>query len=322
MHNAFKDQDYLHYIIKQTKKHNIDNITRTHAYQNFYFCFPEIQWAFLASIVSRNAGWNMTDLELVPFKKLLGKTERNRLFMTYERANWLIFSDVYPQLLTYKLSCKLNKPMFHLLSNLHVSRYMQKEWRHFWRFHDKQRLMTALIINEQNVIHGPVLKQSFFRFHIFNELPYRLQNMLYMNVVILPTKSFPLYGAFVHNFTNLSNRIALGKHLAEIIYHPNYYTKLVNFVKTESHTGSRTDYEKYLELPFPKGPYLRTIYPPIRHQDIIRNDWYKWRGIKKKWINQTPSDLKTNIGKSFYRKRTLLFTYVAVKDWIFNEKNV
>ncbi|ASN05539.1 DUF2515 family protein [Virgibacillus necropolis] len=319
---TFKNQDYVNYIINQTKTHNIDNITRTHAYQNFYYHFPEIKWAFVASIVSRNAGWNMTDLKLIPFKKLLGKTERSRLFMTYERANWLIFSDAYPQLLTYKLSCKLHKPMFHLLSDFHVSTYMQKEWSYFWEFRDLERLMTALIINEQNVIHEPVLKQSFFSVHIFKDLPYRLQNMMYMNAVILPSKTQPLYGAFVHNFTHLSNRIALGKHLASIIYKTEHYSDLVNFTQTERHSGSRWDYEKYLELPFPKGPTLQKIYPPITHQDIIRNDWYKSRGVKKKWIDHSNSRLKTNIGKSFYRKRTFLFTYVSLKDQLLPKNNV
>ncbi|MFZ3578135.1 DUF2515 family protein [Virgibacillus sp. DJP39] len=311
-----KNQDYLHYIIKQTKKHNFDNITRTHAYQNFYFRYQEINWAFLASIVSRNAGWNMTDLNLAPFKKLLGEKERNRLFMTYERANWLIFSDVYPQLLTYQLSCKLSKPMFHLLPYLRVSSYMEKEWNEFWIDQDKNRLMTALIINEQNVIHEPVLKQSFFKAHVFNDLPYHLQNMLYMNAVMLPSKTLPLYGAYVHSFTNLSKRIALGKHLASIIFSPAHYSGLVNFVQLQCHSGSRWDYEKFQNFSFPVSPPLKKIYPPIRHQDNIRYDWYKWRGVRNKWLFQSQDGIKTDIGKSFYRKRKLLFSYVSLKELI------
>ncbi|ASK63369.1 hypothetical protein CFK37_14985 [Virgibacillus phasianinus] len=312
MNITYEDQDYLHYIIKQTKTHNIDNITRTHAYQNFYFCFPEIKWTLVASLVSRNAGWNMTDLTFPQFKKLLGKKERNRLFMTYERANWLIFSDAYPQLLTYKLSCKLNKPMFHLLSDLQVSAYMEKEWKHFWKYRDRDRLMTALIINEQNNIHEPVLKQPFFRVHVFHALPFRMQNLLYINAVILPSTTFPLAGAFVHDFTKLSNRIALGKHLASVIFSPNHYSKLIDFTINERHTGSRWDYEKYLNLPFPKSPSIHKAYPPITHQDNIRNDWYKWRGVNKNWLHRPNSSLKTNIGESFYRKRTLLFVYASL----------
>ena len=316
------NQDYLDYMIKKTARHNIDNITRTNAYQNYYFQYPEIKWAFVASLVSRNAGWNMTDLHLTPFKKLLGERERARLFMTYERANWLIFSDIYPQLLTYKLSCILNKPMFYLLADLQVSDFMKKEWFHFWKNRDSNRLMTALIINEQNVIHDPVLKQSFFQIHVFDGLPYRLQNMVYMNAVILPSKTLPLYGALVHNFTNLSNRIALGKHLASAIFNPKYYADLVVFTQNVQHTGSRSDYERNFQFPFPESPPLQQIYPPVDHQDIIRNDWYKCRGVKQKWMHHSSGSLKTNIGESFYTKRTFLFTYVALKDLLFPKKFV
>ncbi|GAA3327359.1 hypothetical protein GCM10020331_066980 [Ectobacillus funiculus] len=42
---------------------NRDNISRTHAYKEYYLRNCEIRWSFLASMVSRNAGWNMTDLE-------------------------------------------------------------------------------------------------------------------------------------------------------------------------------------------------------------------------------------------------------------------
>ncbi|WP_430785612.1 DUF2515 family protein [Virgibacillus flavescens] len=316
MYIAFKNQDYLHYIIKQTKTHNLDNITRTHAYQTFYFQFPEIKWAFLASIVSRNAGWNMTDLNLKPFQKLLGEKERKRLFMTYERANWLIFSDAYPQLLTYKLSCKLNKPMFHLFDQLYISKFMQREWLIFWEEQNTERLMSSLIINEQNVIQQPVVKQSFFQSRVFNELPYRLQNFSYMNAVILPSESLPLYGAFVHNFTNLSRRIALGKHLATAVFNKQNYSNLVQFTRKEKHTGSRGDYEKYFDLPFPISPSLNQIYPSITHQDNIRNDWYKSRGIKKDWIDHKEVHIKTNVAKKFYRKRTALFSYVYLKEFM------
>lgn len=40
-----------------------DNISRTVFYDQFYLKHKEIVWGYLASFVSRNAGWNMTDLE-------------------------------------------------------------------------------------------------------------------------------------------------------------------------------------------------------------------------------------------------------------------
>ncbi|WP_106497439.1 DUF2515 family protein [Lentibacillus sp. Marseille-P4043] len=307
-------QDYLHYIIKKTKEHNLDNITRTKAYQNFYLRFPEIKWAFVASLVSRNAGWNMTDLYLPPFKKLLSHKKRQQLFMTYERANWLIFSDAYPQLLVYKLSRKLNMPLFDLLTGLRVSTFMVHEWYQFWQHHDQNRLMTALIINEQNVIQRPVMKQAYFKYQVFSRLPYLIQDFLFMNAVILPTRSPNLYGAFVHDFTNVTNRITLGKHLAAIIYDPTIYQNLLDFATTMEHTGSRRDYERFLQLHLPRSPLLRVVYPTISHQDIIRKDWYKLGGIKSKWFQDVQNhSIHSNVGASFYKKRHLLYASYHIK---------
>src|SRR5690625_990593 len=157
MRHNHEDYTLFHYIIKQTKKHNTDNISRTHAYLQYYLQYPEIEWALVASMVSRNAGWNMTDLYLSPFQQLFSKKELSKLFMTYERANWLIFSDAYPQLLIYSQSKLTKKPLFHLLKKFRVSLFMIEEWHHFWNYQDKERLVRSLIINEQNVIHSPVV---------------------------------------------------------------------------------------------------------------------------------------------------------------------
>ncbi|EQB36142.1 hypothetical protein M948_13985 [Virgibacillus sp. CM-4] len=306
-------QHYIHYITNLTKTHNVDNITRTDAYFTFYLQFPEIKWSFLASLVSRNAGYNMTDLYLPPFQLMLGEQERERLFMTYERANWLIFSDAYPQLLVYRLSLQLNQPLFHLLPYFHVSSFMVKEWNYFWKTADTNRIMIALIINEQNVIEQPVIRQSFFKKRVFHQAPYFLQNLLTMNAVLLPTKSAQLYGAFVHQFTSLTKRIELGKQLASILYSPSTFKQIFAFARQCEHTGSRYDYERFLNLPYPASPFLRMVYPVISHQDKIRKDWYKWGGIKKKWWNSEERNGCNWIGKEFYKKRSLIFAYYYVK---------
>ena len=92
----------------------------------------EIHWSFLASMVSRNAGWNMCDLEGKWFPIFYEKEMRERLFLTYERANWLIFQDAFPQLLLYQYSTKVKQAMFHLLKYFHVSSFMEREWNYFW----------------------------------------------------------------------------------------------------------------------------------------------------------------------------------------------
>lgn len=42
--------------------HNIDNLTRTAFYLRYWQAHPEVTWALLAHLVSRNAGYQMTDL--------------------------------------------------------------------------------------------------------------------------------------------------------------------------------------------------------------------------------------------------------------------
>jgi len=277
---------------------------------------PEIKWALVASIVSRNAGWNMTDLCLPPYKKLLSERERTQLFMTYERANWLIFSDAFPQLLIYELSLKSDLKLFDLLDDLHVSKFMKEEWLIFSKTKNKDRLMIALIINEQNVIQHPVISQPYFRKNVFLSLPYVLQNNLMLNAVLLPTSTGRLYGSFIHGFTNVNNRIRLGKKLATQLFHPVVYPSLMDFILRIEHTGSRYDYERFLSVNFPKSPMLRTIYPIVDHQDNIRIDWYKSGGVKKKWLSLEQDEIE-EISKSFYNKRNLLFAYFYIKN-IFN----
>src|SRR5437763_11140503 len=111
-----EDQKVISQIQIETNRNNIDNISRTAAYFTYFKQHPDIIWSFLASMVSRNGGWNMCDLEGDIFPEMLEPKMRKQLFLTYERANWLIFHDVFPQLLLYQYSTKVNQPMFHLLS--------------------------------------------------------------------------------------------------------------------------------------------------------------------------------------------------------------
>lgn len=78
-------------IKKEIEIANMDNISRTQSYQDYYVRNSEIRWAFLASMVSRNAGWNMTDLKGRYYATVLPQTVKKHLFLTYEEANWIIF---------------------------------------------------------------------------------------------------------------------------------------------------------------------------------------------------------------------------------------
>ena len=68
-------------------------------------------------MVSRNGGWNMTDLKGGLLSRLLTKKEVESFFTFLERGNWLIFQDAYPQFLVYEESKKRGKNLFYLLSS-------------------------------------------------------------------------------------------------------------------------------------------------------------------------------------------------------------
>ncbi|MBM7569863.1 DUF2515 family protein [Aquibacillus albus] len=301
------ENDFVYYIENKTKRYNRDNISRTKAYQAYYQLFPEVKWAFLASMVSRNAGWNMTDLETRLFQKYLSNKLRTQLFSTYERANWLIFSDAYPQLLLYQLSKCIQRPMFHLLDYFHVSTFMKDEWIRYWKNKNENRLLIALIINEQNVIESPVTDHPFFKKHVFLNWPYLIQDFFHLSMVIFPMRSGEVFASEVHDFSNVSKRIELGKKLSSILFHSDFYDGFFDFALQTEHTGSRFDYEQYMYANVKKSsPMLRSIYPVIDHQDKVRKDWFKNGGIKQKWWKPQEVSTKDNAWDKFYKKRKWL----------------
>ncbi|MED3625024.1 DUF2515 family protein [Neobacillus thermocopriae] len=282
---TIQEQNLIRQIRFETDKRNMDNISRTNAYFSYFKNNRDILWAFLASMVSRNGGWNMCDLEGSIFRELLAPEYRKQLFLVFERANWLIFHDVYPQLLIYQYSREMNRPMFHLLPYFHVSSFIQKEWYKYWKEKDRFRLMTALIINEQNVIQTPVIDHPLLKKRVFRSLMFQFQDWLHFSCVLFPTTGGEVYGASVNGFRSLYKRINLGKRLANILFHPRLFPHFFEFAEKTSHTGSRNYYEQYFKVKTGiKTPILRMTYPIIEHQQNISNDWSKKRKVPSIWM--------------------------------------
>lgn len=272
-------------IKAKTEKGNIDNISRTVFYDLFYLNNKEIIWAYLASFVSRNAGWNMTDLEGEIFVDLIPKEYREILYLTYERANWLIFLDAYPQLLLYETSKEIGKPMFHLLKMFHVSKFMEYEWNYFWQERDIDRLCKALIINEQHVIQKPVIEDPFYSDKVFCSLPFFFEDKMHFSTVLFPTLEGKLYGFSVHGFTKVKNRIELGKRLTWLLFKSKEHKKMRAFASAIEHTGSRYDYEQFVvSVKRKRTPALRATYPIVYHHRSDFSDWF--HGKKRPTINK------------------------------------
>lgn len=304
---------------KLTEEHNMDNISRTNAYANYYERNREITWAYLASFVSRNAGWNMADLHSKPFKTLLSVKQRLFIFTTYERANWLIFSDAYPQLLIYEESKRRGIPLFSLLRHFHVSRWMIKEWFRFWYEKNPIRLIQAQIINEQYVIQKPVIESPFFQKGVFYSFPYILQEKLHYGAVLLPTITGRLYGRTVKKFTNVKERIKLGKELAKILLSSPERHLLKQFYNRIPHTGSRFDYEQFFPSHTFPTPIIRSVYPIVYHDDHIRVDWFnkKVRNLEKHIGKTLPDVNNYEMTKWYEKKRKQLIYASKIKKLLF-----
>lgn len=309
------EKKILHDIADVVKRNNVDNISRTEAYLGFYNAHSDIKWSFLAHMVSRNAGWNMGDLHGKWFPLTLDHRKRAILFHTYERANWLIFHDAYPQLLLYHYSTKNGVPMFHLLPYFHVSQFMVKEWGRFWEKGDRERLLTALIINEQNLIQKPVIELPRYKRNVFHTLLFAFQDWFHYSCVLLPTMQGHLYGSSVHGFCIVDKRIELGKKLAAILFDEKYYPFIYEFAIHTSPSGSRHDYEQYLN-PKPKKttPYLRVSFPIIDHHIREHKDWSETKRIKRKWFAPVKKQFHATELTSWYRnKQKRLHRFIILK---------
>ncbi len=282
---SLKDQALLTEIRNKTARLNRNNVTRTQAYLDFYLKHPEVHWSFLAHMVSRNGGWNMTDLKASHISNLLSYEKASILFRFLEKANHLIFQDAYPQLLLYEESKKAGRPLFYLLSELLVSPFMNPIWTLFWENNNKKELLTvSLIINEQNFIEYNLLQNPYFQEKVLSSLTYQLQEKLGFTLVLFPYRKVSkahLTGLGVQQFSNLSNRIEIGKKLYVLLFNnEDVLYGALRFSKENSHTGSRED---YLPAVFSTDSTSRKIYSPtieaawadFNHPSIVPFAWFK-----------------------------------------------
>lgn len=237
---------------------NRSNITRTRAYLDLYREYPEIHWAFLAHMVSRNGGWNMSDIKSGLMSDLTDNDFKYHLYRFLERCNALIFQDAYPQLLLYKHSKQMERSYFHLLPYFHVSAFMTPFWDRFWIDRNSSLLSVALIINEQNYIEDRVVQHPYFRKHVLDHPSFRLHELMRLNQIIFPLGEVqckgnlfkdrilplrPLVGMSLSHFNSLSSRIKIGKSLYAMLFgYEDIYQGVLQFALSTPHLGSRAEY--------------------------------------------------------------------------------
>lgn len=252
------EKPLLAHIRRETMRRNRNNVTRTQAYWELFNRRPELHWALLAHMVSRNAGWSMSDLkgELLPY--LLDNRQQEHIMAFLERANALIFHDAYPQLLLYEASLRANRPLFHLLSHLQVSLFMRPVWEVFWERRDSALLTMGLIINEQHFIEQRVVQHPVYKKTVLDTLFFYAQSLLQLNQVVFPYGEhgrLRLAGLILDDFTQLDNRIQCGIQLYALLFGiPAVHQGVLAFAGHMRHSGSRADYWPHLFAPIRQRP--------------------------------------------------------------------
>lgn len=299
------DRELAEGILTATSRAGVSNITRTAAYLDCYEACPELHWSFLAHMVSRNAGWNMTDLRGSRMADVLDEEGKRSTYRFLERSNALIFQDAYPQLLLYRKSRELGASQFHLLRYFNVSRFMQPFWERFWIDRDSALLTVGLIINEQNYIEQRVIRHPFYQRHVTEKSNFHLYSLSGLNQVVIPlfegSSVTRLAGRTVTDFGSLSARIALGKCLYAMLMGLRAVRGGAEaFARAVPHSGSRADYwpdiftanqEEALTAPLqgsellegetlPPGerlysPKLLEAWGDTPYEPISREDWLK-----------------------------------------------
>lgn len=298
-----EERGVLERIHKETEKLNRNNITRTMAYLHLYQRTPEMEWALLAHMVSRNAGWNMTDLKGDWISRILPPQTVRDYFRFMERANWLIFQDAFPQLLLYEYSKKHKQNFFHLLPFLHVSLFMQVIWNEYWENRNPVELAISLIINEQHYIEQRVIDQDSYSAPVIRDMKFYVEDWLDLNMILFPLLQgggeIVLYGKQVDSFPDLRKRIELGKALYSLLFSPSILPGVIHWCSQCAHTGSRHDYwpdffspfvsqnlkEEYrprldqgrkdVEKPCVFSPFLIDVWPDQKHEKANGGDWYQ-----------------------------------------------
>ncbi|RKN80686.1 DUF2515 family protein [Paenibacillus ginsengarvi] len=258
-------------IREETRRMNRNNVTRTTAYLRLFERTPELHWAFLAHMVSRNGGWNMTDLKGELVSRLVGESAAEALFDFLETSNSYIFHDAYPQLRLFEKSKEHGRSLFHLLPAFGVSSFMRPVWEQFWRERRPALLTVGLIVNEQHYIEKRIVQNETFKIAVLDTPAFWTHSLLQLNAVVFPyakkesppkpsggpeqagADDYRLAGLVIESFSNLRERIEFGQKLYAVLFGvPAVLTQARLFAARHPHTGSRAD-------------YWPSVFAPVRH---------------------------------------------------------
>ncbi len=249
---------------------NRDNVTRTASYLELYAYTrehpPELPWLLMAHVVSRNAGYSMSDLArrlaasnvdhtALPSGSAAGRAQvpaiepvlappMRSLFALLERGNFLIFYDAWHHVCAFLAGDALAPPRTPV--------FMCEAWQRFAAgASDERALVLDLVHNEQNLIerravHHPELLPGLRLLELV-EATGRERSMIF------PCSTAEIK---VGGFAHLDRRIATGARIFdEVIADRPRRDAIFAWCTAHPHTGSREVYGG------PPGPTVTEAWP-------------------------------------------------------------
>lgn len=249
---------------QELEARNVDNVARTESYLELYDWTHErgtdLPWLLMAHLVSRNAGYLMTDLALAIEKTRDAqlRASMTTLFVLLERANHLIFFDAWHHV------CAHLAGETHALTSPRTPTFMCEAWRRYESSRERDGITPALerslvldlVHNEQHLIENRVVHRRALR-----------DGLDLLRIVELFGADRPLVLPWpdghgdapkirVRRFADIARRIATGQRIFDLALADRARRqRMFDWAREHPHTGSREVYGGRA------GPTLREVWP-------------------------------------------------------------
>ena len=219
-------------LLQELPIRNRDNVARTESYLELYAYTvanpPDLPWLLMAHLVSRNAGYWMSDLAARIERKPEEASGLENLFLLLERANFLIFHDAWYHVLHHLMRRALDFDR--------VPRFMREAWaRHATDPSRERELVLDLVTNEQNYIEHRVVHAP--RFEV---------GMMMIGLIEASGKERPIRFPYstaeirVGGFAQLQRRILTGQRIFdEVLADRERRRRIFEWASERPHTGDR-----------------------------------------------------------------------------------
>lgn len=253
----------LRAMLDELDDRNRDNVSRTESYLELYTWTlaypPDLPWLLMAHLVSRNAGYLMTDLarQIEAADEVLA-SPLTRLFVMMERANFLIFHDAWHHVSTHLLgeTARLAPPR--------TPRFMCEAWARYEATDPsdpgrERALVMDLVHNEQHLIerravHHPDLAPGLRLLRLI-EASGKERPLVFPPVAIRGTV-WEAPAIAVGDFGDVTQRIATGARIFDAaLADRDRRAAMYEWATQHPHTGSRAVYGGKT------GPSLREVWP-------------------------------------------------------------